>query len=69
MLLEEFVTLDSGASDSARIRIDCRASIVADGGVFSPNIGLFKWVGVALPLGVGVSEPALVGLLSTDRRS
>jgi hypothetical protein len=61
--------LDNGTSDSARARIDCRASIVADGGVFSPNIGLFRYVGVALPLGVGVSDPSLVGLLSAARAS
>lgn len=43
--------------------------MVADGGVFSPSIGLFRYVGVALPLGVGVSEPSLVGLLSAERAS
>jgi hypothetical protein len=35
--------------------------------VFSPRIGLFKWLGVTLPLGVGVSDPDRVGLLSGDR--
>lgn len=62
-----FVIFANGVSDSCLFRIDCKASIVAEGGVFSPKIGLLRWLGVTLPLGVGVSEPDLVGLRSWDR--
>lgn len=66
---DELVMFESGASESARVRIDCRASIVPEGGVFSPCVGLFSSVGVALPPGVGVSDPDLLGLFSADRGS
>jgi len=56
----------NGASASCLLRIVCKASIVADGGVFSPKIGRLRWLGVALPLGVGVSDPDRVGLRSGD---
>jgi hypothetical protein len=57
----------NGVSDSCLLRMDCKASIVADGGVFSLKIGRLRWLGVAVPLGVGVSEPDRVGLLSGER--
>jgi hypothetical protein len=60
------VVFASGVSDSALLRIFWRASIVAEGGVFSPRMGLFKWLGVPLAVGVGVSDPDGVGVFSGD---
>jgi hypothetical protein len=60
------VVFASGVSDSTLLRIFWRASIVAEGGVFSPRIGLFKWLGVPLAVGVGVSDPDWVGVFSGD---
>ena len=37
-----FVIFANGVSASCLFLIVCNASIVADGGVFSPSIGLFK---------------------------
>lgn len=45
--------------------MDCKANMVAEGGVFSLKIGLR--LGVTLPVGVGVSDPDLVELRSGDR--
>lgn len=70
-MVEEFVMFDRGASTS-RADIVCRASTVADGGVFSPNMAFGggrvegRKVGVSFvisrPAGVGV----LVGLFSGE---
>ena len=64
--VEPLVILVNGASVSTRFRILCNASIVAEGGVFSPSMGRLRWLGVDLPVGVGVCDPSLVGLRSGD---
>jgi hypothetical protein len=42
MLVEELVIFASGASESARVRMDCRANMLPDGGVFSPSDDLLR---------------------------
>ena len=62
---------ESEVSVSFGVGIFCNASMVADGGVFSPRIALGggrRRLGVSLPfgVGVGVAVPDRVGLLSGD---
>ena len=69
--VELLVILEREVSVSFGVGIFCNASIVADGGVFSPNIALgggLRRLGVSLPfgVGVGVTVPDRVGLLSGD---
>ena len=67
--IELLVMLEREVSDSFGVGIFCNASIVADGGVFSPRIafgGGRRRLGVSLPSGVGVAVPERVGLLSGD---
>ena len=67
--IELLVMLEREVSDSFGVGIFCNASIVADGGVFSPRIafgGGRRRLGVSLPRGVGVAVPERVGLLSGD---
>ena len=69
---ELFVILEREVSDSFGVGMFCNASIVADGGVFSPRIafgGGRRRLGVSLPFGVGVAVPERVGLLSGDEFS
>ena len=66
---ELLVILEREVSDSFGVGIFCNASIVAEGGVFSPRIafgGGRRRLGVSLPFGVGVAVPERVGLLSGD---
>ena len=66
--------LDRELSFSLGVAIFCRASIVEDGGVFSPRIALSggrdvgRRLGVSLPKSfpIGVDVPDRVGLLSGD---
>lgn len=63
------VILEREVSVSFGVGIFCNASIVADGGVFSPRMALGggrRRLGVSLPFGVGVAAPDRVGLLSGD---
>lgn len=63
------VILEREVSASFGVGIFCNASIVADGGVFSPRMALGggrRRFGVSLPFGVGVAVPDRVGLLSGD---
>ena len=64
-----FVILVREVSVSFGVGMFCNASIVADGGVFSPKMafgGGLRRLGVSLPLGVGVAVPERVGLLSGE---
>ena len=66
--------LEREVSVSFGVGIFCNASIVADGGVFSPRMafgGGRRRLGVSLPFGVGlgVAVPDRVGLLSGDMLS
>ena len=70
--VELLVMLEREVSISFGVGIFCKASIVADGGVFSPRMafgGGRRRLGVSLPFGVGVAVPDRVGLLSGDRFS
>ena len=78
--IELLVMFESGASVSLGVTMFCRASIVDEGGVFSPRMGLGgglvgRMLGVSFPksLAPGVGVPDLVservGLLSGDRFS
>jgi hypothetical protein len=78
--VELFVIFESGASVSLGVTIFCRASIVDEGGVFSPKIGLGgglagRMLDVSFPesLAPEVGVPDLVservGLLSGERFS
>lgn len=63
--------LERELSVSFGVGMFCNASIVADGGVFSPRMafgGGRRRLGVSLPfgVGVGVAVPDRVGLLSGD---
>lgn len=63
--------LERELSVSFGVGIFCNASIVADGGVFSPRMALGggrRRLGVSLAfgVGVGVAVPDRVGLLSGD---
>ena len=67
--VELLVMFERDVSVSFGVGIFCNASIVADGGVFSPRIafgGGRRRLGVSLPFGVGVAVPERVGLLSGD---
>ena len=67
--VELFVILEREVSSSFGVGMFCNASIVADGGVFSPKMALGggrRRLGVSLPFGVGVAVPDRVGLLSGD---
>lgn len=70
--VELLVMLEREVSISFGVGIFCKASIVAEGGVFSPRMafgGGRRRLGVSLPFGVGVAVPDRVGLLSGDRFS
>lgn len=70
--VELLVILKREVSVSLGVAIFCNASIVADGGVFSPRMALGggrRRLDVSLPFGVGVAVPDRVGLLSRDRLS
>ena len=70
--VELLVMLERDVSVSFGADMFCNASIVADGGVFSPRMALgggLRRLGVSLPFGVGVAVPDRVGLLSGDRFS
>ena len=63
--------LEREVSVSFGVGIFCNASMVADGGVFSPRMafgGGRRRLGVSLPfvVGVGVAVPGRVGLLSGE---
>ena len=69
--VELLVMLKRDVSVSLGAGVFCNASIVADGGVFSPKMafgGGRRRLGVSLPFGVGVGVvvPERVGLLSGD---
>lgn len=67
--VELFVMFEREVSVSLGVGMFCNASIVADGGVFSPSMafgGGRRRLGVSLPFGVGVAVPDRVGLLSGD---
>lgn len=70
--VELLVMLEREVSVSFGVDMFCRASIVAEGGVFSPRMafgGGRRRLGVSLPFGVGVAVPDRVGLFSGDRLS
>lgn len=70
--VELLVMLEREVSGSFGVGKFCNASIVADGGVFSPKMafgGGRRRLGVSRPFGVGVAVPDRVGLLSGDRFS
>ena len=67
--VELLVIFDREVSVSLGVGMFCNASMVAEGGVFSPRMafgGGRRRLGVSLPLGVGVAVPDRVGLLSGD---
>ena len=71
---ELLVILDKEVSVSLGVGVFCRASIIDDGGVFSPNIafgggldvGRRTGVSLATSFALGVGVPVRVGLFSGD---
>ena len=66
------VKLDREVSESFGAGIFCKASIVAEGGVFSPRIafgGGLEFLKLSCRLGVGVAVPDRVPPFSGDRAS
>lgn len=70
--VELLVMLEREVSVSFGVAIFCKASIVAEGGVFSPRMafgGGRRRLGVSLAFAVGVTVPDRLGLFSGDRFS
>ena len=74
--VEPLVMSASEESESFGVAMFCRASIVDEGGVFSPRMGLNEGLeglrlGVSLPFSLppGVGVPDFVGLFSGERFS
>ena len=64
---DELVMVDNGVSRSAGVGMFCSASIVADGGVFSPKIALGPDLALGRRLGMSRPKSLLVGVGVLER--